>query len=84
MMLKKKCCRDGTLMDTYQYIQMVLNQRGIILDSGYLSFYTMLSTFPKDFFPSGNFTGVFSQMCNFPSGNFINLSWPQRSAPSLF
>ncbi|XP_023333198.1 testis-expressed protein 47 [Eurytemora carolleeae] len=25
--------RDGTLMDTYQYIQMVLNQRGIILDS---------------------------------------------------
>ena len=26
--------------------------------------------FPKDFFPSGNFQRVFSQMCTFPSCNF--------------
>ena len=44
-----------------------------------LLFNLMVVTFPKDFSQVATF-----QMCNFPSGNFPSLSWPQRSALSLF
>ena len=49
----------------------------------------MLGTSSQRLLTSGNFPRVLfeaatSQLCNFPSGNFPSLSWPQRSASLSF